>query len=100
MSPEVLSGATVTEKVDVYAFGIVLWEMVTGKEPFSHHRDYPTFVRAIVSGVNNRKYDHSHQVRNDHKFRKGPTLTYLRLCKSVGRLIPSLDLPFQVLFPV
>lgn len=51
MSPEVLSGATVTEKVDVYAFGIVLWEMITGQEPFGHHRDYPTFVRAIVGGV-------------------------------------------------
>ncbi len=55
MSPEVLCGATVTEKVDVYAFGIVLWEMVTGQEPFSHHRDYPTFVKSIVAGVRTRQ---------------------------------------------
>eukprot|EP01127_Copromyxa_protea_P014389 TRINITY_DN3999_c0_g1_i4.p1 TRINITY_DN3999_c0_g1~~TRINITY_DN3999_c0_g1_i4.p1 ORF type:complete len:416 (-),score=42.13 TRINITY_DN3999_c0_g1_i4:33-1280(-) len=50
MSPEVLCGEVVTEKVDVYAFGIVLWEMITAQDPFSHHRDYHAFVEAIVGG--------------------------------------------------
>eukprot|EP01126_Amoeba_proteus_P039533 TRINITY_DN4178_c0_g1_i19.p1 TRINITY_DN4178_c0_g1~~TRINITY_DN4178_c0_g1_i19.p1 ORF type:complete len:440 (-),score=96.79 TRINITY_DN4178_c0_g1_i19:139-1458(-) len=50
MSPEVLRGETVTEKADVYAYGIVLWEMVTGQEPFCHHEDYSNFVKSIVAG--------------------------------------------------
>lgn len=34
MAPEVFRGEGVTPKVDVYSFGIVLWEMLTGKAPF------------------------------------------------------------------
>uniref|UniRef100_A0A6B2L2P1 non-specific serine/threonine protein kinase n=1 Tax=Arcella intermedia TaxID=1963864 RepID=A0A6B2L2P1_9EUKA len=47
MSPEVLKGRPLSEKADVYSFGIVLWEMITGKEPFEHHEDYEKFVDAI-----------------------------------------------------
>lgn len=37
MAPELLSGKTnmVTEKIDVYSFGIVMWELLTGDEPYS-----------------------------------------------------------------
>jgi len=47
MSPEVLKGRTLSEKADIYSFGIVLWEMLTGKEPFEDHDDYERFVTAV-----------------------------------------------------
>jgi serine/threonine protein kinase len=47
MSPEVLKGRPLSEKADVYSFGIVLWEMLTGKEPFDEHDDYERFVTAV-----------------------------------------------------
>eukprot|EP01099_Mayorella_cantabrigiensis_P001703 TRINITY_DN1755_c0_g2_i1.p1 TRINITY_DN1755_c0_g2~~TRINITY_DN1755_c0_g2_i1.p1 ORF type:complete len:532 (-),score=88.92 TRINITY_DN1755_c0_g2_i1:288-1883(-) len=34
MAPEVMQGKPISEKADVYSFGIVFWEMVTQSEPF------------------------------------------------------------------
>uniref|UniRef100_A0A2P2JZV6 Uncharacterized protein MANES_06G025700 n=2 Tax=Rhizophora mucronata TaxID=61149 RepID=A0A2P2JZV6_RHIMU len=36
MAPELLSGKShmVSEKIDVYSFGIVMWELLTGEEPY------------------------------------------------------------------
>lgn len=48
MAPEVLTGRTLTEKVDVYAFAIVFWEMLTSKEPFTEFDSFNSFVDAIV----------------------------------------------------
>lgn len=48
MAPEVLTGRNLTEKVDVYACGIVFWEMLTEKEPFSEFDSFNTFVDAVV----------------------------------------------------
>uniref|UniRef100_A0A1D1ZNS8 Protein kinase domain-containing protein n=1 Tax=Auxenochlorella protothecoides TaxID=3075 RepID=A0A1D1ZNS8_AUXPR len=36
MAPEMFDGAGITEKVDVFAFGVLLWEMLTGDVPWSH----------------------------------------------------------------
>eukprot|EP01125_Pyxidicula_operculata_P008052 TRINITY_DN2723_c0_g2_i1.p1 TRINITY_DN2723_c0_g2~~TRINITY_DN2723_c0_g2_i1.p1 ORF type:complete len:520 (-),score=121.37 TRINITY_DN2723_c0_g2_i1:64-1623(-) len=47
MAPEVLQGQPLSEKADIYSYGIVLWEMLTGKEPFEEHDDYNTFVKAV-----------------------------------------------------
>jgi len=47
MSPEVLQGKILNEKTDVYSFAIVLWEMLTGKEPFEEHSSYEVFVHAV-----------------------------------------------------
>eukprot|EP01098_Paradermamoeba_levis_P003912 TRINITY_DN1729_c0_g1_i2.p1 TRINITY_DN1729_c0_g1~~TRINITY_DN1729_c0_g1_i2.p1 ORF type:complete len:525 (-),score=176.76 TRINITY_DN1729_c0_g1_i2:35-1567(-) len=49
MSPEVLSHKPVTRKVDVYAFAIVVWELLTGKAPFAHHNKMRTFSHAICN---------------------------------------------------
>nr|XP_017249815.1 PREDICTED: uncharacterized protein LOC108220529 isoform X2 [Daucus carota subsp. sativus] len=41
MAPELLScKSLVTEKVDVYSFGIVMWELLTGEEPYSKMRSH------------------------------------------------------------
>jgi hypothetical protein len=47
MSPEVICGECVTEKADVYSFGIVVWEILNEKEPFDDIDD----VSEIISGV-------------------------------------------------
>ncbi|XP_076916057.1 uncharacterized protein LOC143575623 [Bidens hawaiensis] len=38
MAPELLSGKNhmVTEKIDVYSFGMVMWELLTGDEPYTN----------------------------------------------------------------
>ncbi|GAB4813021.1 hypothetical protein N2152v2_000067 [Parachlorella kessleri] len=35
MAPEMFDGHRVTEKVDVFSFGVLLWEMLTGELPWS-----------------------------------------------------------------
>lgn len=35
MAPEVIKCTTYTNKVDVYSYGILLWELISGKEPFN-----------------------------------------------------------------
>ncbi|CAI9779641.1 unnamed protein product [Fraxinus pennsylvanica] len=50
MAPELLSGKSnmVTEKIDVYSFGIVMWELLTGNEP------YPDMhCASIIGGIVN-----------------------------------------------
>jgi len=37
------------EKVDLYSYGIVFWEMLTGEEPYGEHDSYNTFVKAICN---------------------------------------------------
>eukprot|EP01128_Nolandella_sp_AFSM9_P010772 TRINITY_DN7496_c0_g1_i1.p1 TRINITY_DN7496_c0_g1~~TRINITY_DN7496_c0_g1_i1.p1 ORF type:complete len:493 (-),score=71.45 TRINITY_DN7496_c0_g1_i1:286-1764(-) len=47
MAPEVMQFKEFNEKADVYSYGIVLWEFVARKEPFSHHTNYSKFKRAV-----------------------------------------------------
>lgn len=50
MAPELLSGKSnmVTEKIDVYSFGIVMWELVTGEEPYADMH-----CASIIGGIVN-----------------------------------------------
>lgn len=35
-----MTGRPFNEKCDVYSFGIILWQIITRKEPFEHHNDF------------------------------------------------------------
>lgn len=50
MAPELLSGKSnmVTEKIDVYSFGIVMWELLTGDEPYADMH-----CASIIGGIVN-----------------------------------------------
>lgn len=38
MAPEVLSNEKYSEKADIYSFGVVLWEIFTGNNPYEDER--------------------------------------------------------------
>lgn len=50
MAPELLSGSSnrVSEKVDVFSFGIAMWEILTGEEPYANMH-----CGAIIGGIVN-----------------------------------------------
>jgi tRNA A-37 threonylcarbamoyl transferase component Bud32 len=52
MAPELLNGSSskVSEKVDVFSFGIVLWEILTGEEPYSNMH-YGAIIGGIVNNT-------------------------------------------------
>ena len=50
MAPEVMMGYELTNSVDVYSFGIILYELMTGKLPFEAHNDRDIFIDAVLSG--------------------------------------------------
>ncbi|XP_058074550.1 uncharacterized protein LOC131223234 isoform X2 [Magnolia sinica] len=52
MAPELLTAdksSMVTEKVDVYSFGIVMWELLTGEEPYGDMRS-EEIIAGIIKG--------------------------------------------------
>lgn len=50
MAPEMMQNRSYTHKVDVYSFGIVLWELVTGNVPFQNMTAVQA-ASAVVRGV-------------------------------------------------
>ena len=49
MSPELLAGATYNASVDVYAFGVLLWELFAQQMPFDGY-DIPTVKAKVIGG--------------------------------------------------
>ncbi|ONK66027.1 uncharacterized protein A4U43_C06F3420 [Asparagus officinalis] len=52
MAPELLHGSSnkVSEKVDVFSFGIVMWEILTGEEPYANMH-YGAIIGGIVNNT-------------------------------------------------
>jgi serine/threonine protein kinase len=50
MAPEVMRGESYDEKADVYSFGIVLWELLTGCVPFDGMSDYQMATKVNQDG--------------------------------------------------
>jgi len=48
MAPEVMMRKQFTEKIDVYAFGLILWEIWTRGVLFSKYDDFKPFIRAVT----------------------------------------------------
>ena len=46
MAPEILRGEKYTEAADVYSFGVILWELVTGDIPH-RGRSVPQIVGSV-----------------------------------------------------
>ena len=51
LAPEQASGLPVDARADVYSVGAVLYTLVTGHDPFHHHRNLFNVLRAQVSEV-------------------------------------------------
>lgn len=51
MAPELFNGAIVTSKVDVYAFGILMYEVLTEREPYPNIQSYLYLMNQVVGGL-------------------------------------------------
>jgi len=48
MAPEVVFRRPYSDKVDVYSFGIILWEVTTRERPFQHLHTHREFIEAVL----------------------------------------------------
>ncbi|KAL1294877.1 hypothetical protein HN51_055716 [Arachis hypogaea] len=66
MAPELLDGNNrVSEKVDVFSFGIAMWEILTGEEPYANMH-----CGAIIGGIVNNTLRPSIPKRCDSEWKK------------------------------
>jgi len=62
MAPEIIMGKKYTEKADVYAFGIILWELLTRLEPYEDKEPMQIVVQVVNEGLRplmTREFDQS-----------------------------------------
>ena len=50
VAPEVISGEPATERSDLYALGVLLYAMLSGKRPFEHARNQAHMFQLIIAG--------------------------------------------------
>eukprot|EP00747_Dinoflagellata_sp_TGD_P218970 gnl/TRDRNA2_/TRDRNA2_91151_c0_seq1.p1 gnl/TRDRNA2_/TRDRNA2_91151_c0~~gnl/TRDRNA2_/TRDRNA2_91151_c0_seq1.p1 ORF type:complete len:331 (+),score=35.57 gnl/TRDRNA2_/TRDRNA2_91151_c0_seq1:30-995(+) len=50
MAPEVLQTDSYSVSADIFSFSMLLWELMTGKIPFSNSRNWAHLTQAIVGG--------------------------------------------------
>ncbi|KAJ6352032.1 hypothetical protein OIU76_001279 [Salix suchowensis] len=60
MAPEVIEHKPYNHKADVFSFGIVLWELLTGKLPYEHLSPLQAAVGVIQQGLRPPIPSHSH----------------------------------------
>jgi eukaryotic-like serine/threonine-protein kinase len=51
MAPERMHGGDADERSDIYAAGLVLYLLLTGKHPFQRETEYDTWLAAIDAGI-------------------------------------------------
>lgn len=51
MAPEVIMGEQYTEKADVYSFGIIMWEILMRKEPYTDKETMQIVVEVVNNGL-------------------------------------------------
>ncbi|KAG6774776.1 hypothetical protein POTOM_022145 [Populus tomentosa] len=60
MAPEVIEHKPYDHKADVFSFGIVLWELLTGKLPYEHLSPLQAAVGVVHQGLRPSIPSHSH----------------------------------------
>jgi len=51
MAPEIFQGQKYTEKSDLYSFGMIMWEVMTGRRPFWDRNHDADLIIDIVDGL-------------------------------------------------
>jgi serine/threonine protein kinase len=64
-APEMLDGVSYTEAVDMWALGVTLFQMVTGREPF-----YEEYLIDTIEKIRNIDYEFGEEWGNYSKFAK------------------------------
>jgi serine/threonine protein kinase len=70
MAPDVVKNDDYTQKVDVYSFGIILWEMIERKDPYP---DMQPIDIILAAKEGKRPAFSAHNIKN-------PTVQLIRQC--------------------
>jgi len=85
MAPEIIMGKKYTEKADVYAFGIILWEVLTRLEPYEDKEPMQIVVEVVNSNL---------RPTLPEEFRSNPLVPLMKDCWHPD---PSLRPTFKVI---